>query len=113
MMEIFAWPCDPEMIEESIEPNVLISQFDVGLEQRRTKGPPRRRWALRFRKGQVDADTIWSFYVARRGSFEAFLWSNPLDGVQYTVRFERDDLSRTVMWRCLFEFGLGLVEVIT
>jgi len=113
MMEIFAWPCDPEMIEESIEPNVLISQFNVGRDKRRAKGPPRRRWSLRFRKDQVDANAIWSFYVARRGAYEAFLWTNPLDNETYTVRFDRDDLTRTVMWHCLFEFGLDLVEVIT
>lgn len=111
-MEAFTWPCDIARIDETIETNVLISEFDTGPEQRRVKGPPRRKWALRFRKDQVDADAIWSFYVERRGAFEAFLWTNPLDDIEYTVRFERDDLSRSVLWRVVFETGLTLIEVL-
>lgn len=111
-METFVWPCDPSQIDEEIVSSALITQFGIGPEQRRHKGPPRRRWTLRFRKDQVDADAIWSFYVARRGAFEAFLWQNPLDRQTYTVRFERDDLTRTALWRAVFEIGLTLIEVI-
>jgi len=50
--------------------------------------------------------------VARRGAYEAFLWTNPIDGRTYTVRFEQDILSRTVMWKVLFEYGLSLIEVV-
>src|SRR5690606_9280028 len=111
-MEMFTWPCDPSKIDEELESSTLISQFQFGPEQRRQKGPPRRRWRLRFRKDQVDADAIWSFYVDRRGAYEAFLWTNPIDGRTYTVRFEQDILSRTVMWKVLFECGLSLIEVV-
>jgi len=111
-MEMFTWPCDPSKIDEELESSTLISQFQFGPEQRRQKGPPRRRWRLRFRKDQVDADAIWSFYVDRRGAYEAFLWTNPIDGRTYTVRFEQDILSRTVMWKVLFEYGLSLIEVV-
>lgn len=92
--------------------SALITECDVGAEHRRQKGPPLRRWTLRFRKDQVTADAIWSFYVARRGAYEAFLWQNPLDGQTYKVRFERDDLTWTVLWRAVYETGLTLVEVI-
>lgn len=112
-MEIFTWPCDPVRIRAEVEIPAIVSVFQTGPDTRRAKGPPRRKWTLHFRKDQVDADAIWSFYVARKGAFEAFLWTNPLDDVQYTVRFERDDLSRSVLWRCCFEFGLGIVEVLT
>jgi len=111
-MERFIWPCDPSQITESIQFRTLITLFESGREQRRSKGTPRRRWTLRFRKDQVDADAIWSFYVDRRGAYEAFLWTNPIDGRTYTVRFEQDILSRTVMWKVLFEYGLSLIEVV-
>ncbi|OUN01428.1 MAG: hypothetical protein BAA04_04890 [Firmicutes bacterium ZCTH02-B6] len=111
-METFDWPCDPAQIDEEIITDALISEFGIGPEQRRTKRPPRRRWTLRFRKDQVTADAIWSFYVARRGAYEAFLWTNPLDGQTYTVRFERDDLTRNVFWKCVYEIGLTLIEVV-
>lgn len=112
-MEMFTWPCDPSQIDEELESSTLISQFQFGPEQRRQKGPPRRRWRLRFRKDQVDADAIWSFYVARRGAYEAFLWESPLDEQTYTVRFEQDQMTRTVLWRAVYETGLVFVEVIT
>jgi len=111
-VEVFRWPCDPSQIQESIRYRTLITQFESGREQRRAKGTPRRRWTLRFRKDQVDADEIWAFYQARKGAFEAFLWTNPLDGQTYTVRFERDDLTRNVFWKCVYEIGLTLIEVV-
>lgn len=112
-METFGWPCDPSQIDEDLASSSLITQFAIGRERRRQKGPPRRRWVLRFRKDQVDGDAIWSFYVARCGAYEAFLWENPVDGQTYTVRFEQDEMSRTVLWRAVFETGLSLIEVIT
>src|SRR5690606_12791935 len=111
-LPVFVWPCDSARIEESIQFRTLITRFESGREQRRAKGSPRRRWELRFRKDQVDADELWTFYVARRGAYEPFLWENPVDGQAYLVRFERDNLSRTVLWRAAFEYGLGLIEVL-
>lgn len=111
-METFVWPCDPADIRVSVEFSAIVSEFDVGPDTARAKGPPRRRWRLRFRKDQVDADAIWSFYVARRGSFEAFRWTNPVDNETYTVRFADDQLDRTALWRVLFEFGLEFIEVL-
>jgi len=109
---VFDVPCDRSQIDEELISNAIISDFDVGPEHRRERGSIRRRWTLRFRKGQVDAETIWNFYVARKGSFESFLWTNPLDGRTYTVRFEQDNLTRTVLWRAVYETGLSLIEVV-
>ena len=111
-MAVFTWECDPTNVRESIEFNTLITQFESGREQRRSKGEPRRRWKLQFRKDQDVANEIWDFYLARRGSYEAFEWRNPLDNQTYTVRFAHDNLDRTVMWKMVYQFGIELVEVI-
>lgn len=111
-MPVLTWRPDPSRIQEEVLFRTLITQFESGREQRRAKGSPRRRWELRFRKGQLDADALWAFYVARRGAYEPFLWENPVDGQAYLVRFERDNLSRNVLWRAAYEYGLGLIEVL-
>jgi len=36
-MAVFTWECDPANVRESIEFNTLITQFESGKEQRRSK----------------------------------------------------------------------------
>src|SRR5690606_39198395 len=83
-MPILTWRPDPARIERGVLFRTLITQFESGKEQRRAKGSPRRRFELTFRKDQVDANELWSFYQARKGAYGVFLWSNPLDGEAYT-----------------------------
>lgn len=40
----------------------------------------------------AEAQALRNFYAARRGSFEAFQWLSPLDGVLLTVRFKKNSL---------------------
>lgn len=106
----FIWLPDPARIEESVQFRTLVTQFESGREQRRVKGVPRRRWRLQFRKGQVDIDDLWAFYLARRGPVEPFLWEHPVTGQTHLVRFP-ERLTRRVLWRVLYEVGLELLEV--
>src|SRR5690554_4600324 len=101
-METFTWPCDPARIEETIEYDTLITPMP-GYEQRRAKRDVgRRRWRLRFRKDQTDADAIQQFVIGRRGAFEAFKWTNPIDEQTYTVRFADDTLAQSARWKVQF-----------
>lgn len=109
-LPVFVWPCDSARIEESIQFRTLITRFESGREQRRAKGLPTRRWRLRFRKDTVDADEIWTFYLARQGPVQPFLWDHPITRETYLVRFPQR-VSRRVMWRVIHEVGLELVEV--
>lgn len=111
-MAVFTWKCDPSNIKEGIQFNNLITEFESGREQRRAKGVPRRTWKLTFKKDQADADAIWNFYVARKGTFEPFSWISPIDGKTYNVRFMQDSLERSALWKVLYNFGLDLIEVI-
>lgn len=111
-METFTWPCDPARIEETIEYVTLITPMP-GYEKRRVKqAVGRRRWRLSFRKDPTDADAIQQFVIDRRGAYEAFEWTNPVDNQTYTVRFADDTLAQSVRWNVQSEFTLDLVEVI-
>lgn len=109
-MAVFPWPCDPARIEESVTFQTAITRFESGREQRRARGLPRRRWRLRFRKDEADANAIWDFYVAMNGPVDPFLWGNPVDRQAYWVRFP-GPLTRRAIRRAVYEFGIELVEV--
>jgi len=62
---------------EQIQFKTLVSRFDdLGEETRKKKWLyPRRRISLAFKGlSLADAKTLWAFYIARGGSFEAFNW---------------------------------------
>lgn len=109
-MPAFIWLPDPARVEESVIYKTKITRFESQKEQRRVKGASRRRWRLWFRKGQTDVDAIWSFYAARKGPYEPFWWTNPIDDTVYWVRFA-DLMTRRTLWLAAFETGIELVEV--
>lgn len=110
-MEVFTWQ-PTEIIEEEIRFKTLITLFESGKEQRRSKGVPRRVWTMKFSRLKNEGDQMWNFYVARKGAYEAFLFTSPIDNVQYTVRFLEDNLSRTDFYNLVYEYGLKLIEVV-
>jgi hypothetical protein len=57
-----------------MEYRTVVSQFDSGNEQRRSKWSfPKYNVTLHYNALEAtDVDTLWDFYQARKGSFEAF-----------------------------------------
>lgn len=113
----FTWKAN-RAYQDGIVFTTLISQFESGKEQRRSKGLPRRKFRLYFQKENItkqEATEIWNFFVARKGRYEAFEWDYEKDdGTVETikVRFDTDVLERDVFMNLLYEFGLPLIEVI-
>lgn len=105
--------------KDEIRFNTLITQFENGKEQRRTKGSPRRKFYLEFDKANTtssDAQAIWDFFNARKGRYESFLWDyTHADGTveEVEVRFDHDNLKRDVFMDILYEHGLVFKEVIS
>lgn len=67
-------------------------------------------WESKLTEAEVNA--IKDFYVARKGSFEAFYWVNPEDNVTYTVRFSEDLINITYFHYQLYELDkVTLIEV--
>ncbi len=113
----FTWKANRAYVEE-IRFNTLVSQFESGKEQRRSKGPPRRVFRLEFEKSMTtnnDAKEIWEFIKARKGQFEAFEWDyTDENGNTETVkvRLTSDVVSREVFMNTIYRFGLQFIEVI-
>ena len=113
----FVWKANRAW-QDGIQYNTLITQYESGKEQRRSKGLPRRKFILQFEKATtINADTqeIWEFFIARRGRFETFLWDyQKSDGTteEVTVRFDMDALNRETFMSIVYSFGIALIEVI-
>jgi phage-related protein len=106
--------------EDEIGFNTLVTQFESGKEQRRSKGPAngKRLFRLTFDKTtnyNNDAQAMWDFFIARKGRFESFLfdYKKADDTVEEVeVRFAKDSLSREAFLNKAYSFGLELIEVI-
>lgn len=61
---------------------------------------------------KTDADTLWDFYDQKKGTYGTFSFTNPLDGVVYTVRFKNDTMTRKIFDDALFSTGLELIQVL-
>ena len=94
-METFTFPCNFRSITEKINYRTIVSPFESGAEQTRAKwSAVLREWTLLFRKTAAIGNQLRDFYIARKGSAEAFYWTSPIDNVQYTVRFKDDVFTR-------------------
>ncbi|MDI9412915.1 MAG: hypothetical protein QM401_05015 [Bacillota bacterium] len=102
---------DYKQIDEGITFKNLITKFELGHEQRRSKGIPRRNWVLTFRKDSIYAHKILEFFHEMQGQAKPFLWNNPLDGMKYRVRFADPTLTNRVRWNVENNIQIGLVEV--
>ncbi|MCK9555018.1 DUF2460 domain-containing protein [bacterium] len=101
------------VFEEKIEFETLITKFENGVEQRRSKQSiPLRKWTLQFHNRTTEElTTIRSFYVARKGSYESFTWVNPNDSVEYAVRFDSDSFVFVNKASGIYDCSFSLTEV--
>jgi hypothetical protein len=118
-METFPYVIDlatsSSVTEAEIGLTTLITSFENGKEQRRSKGTPRKSWTKRWKQLEIDADLVWAFFLARAGCYEAFTLNiKDRAGLTtgYTVRFDTDALSREIFYGVLFSTGITFVEVI-
>lgn len=70
-----------------------IVQTWGGHEQRNQSwSQPLRRWGIAVvAMDDTERAALISFFLARAGAFDTFIWTDPVDGTSYTVRFEQDD----------------------
>lgn len=104
--------------------NTIVDSVYSGGEQRRNMWTnARKKWVLEFDKNQTDSYAVMAFFNARKGRYEAFNWiwqaTHPLtgenmggDGVQYTVRFDHDELNFEHLALGYNKFQITLVEVL-
>jgi hypothetical protein len=78
-----------EPLTEGIQWKTLATQFDdLGVEQRKQKWLyPKRIITLHYRFiTKAEARTLWAFYIARKGSYEAFSFFYPVSNT-YTTEY--------------------------
>lgn len=99
--------------EEEIEYKTLVTKFENGVEQRRSKwANPLRRFRFVYKsRSQTDFETVRDFYNARLGQYESFTWTNPNDSTSYTIRFEADTLRFKRKAYQVYDFEFMAVEV--
>lgn len=80
----------------SIKPNVLVTTFESGHEQRRKKGEPLRAFEFTYQVlDYYQMRTLQQFFLARSGTLETFYWQDSrLPGrPTFLVRFDMESFS--------------------
>lgn len=113
---VFDFSFNRDYTQEIIFKTTVV-QFENGAEQRGSKTLPRRRFTLQFEKLKDKTDTIWDFFIARKGKFEPFIFRkrNKITGnveEDILVRFDIDTLSQQAFYDTIATFGLTMIEVI-
>ena len=100
-------------VTETIRQNTLVSQFENGYEQRRSKwSAPLREFDLTWRtRDQADYDALTAFFNTKLGAFSTFTFDNPNDGITYTVRFKEDTFRASIVHYQIYNMEAILVEV--
>ncbi len=93
LLTFFTWRGDEQFTKET-EYRTLVTPFENGPEQRRSKQPKRRIFQLPFTQFEDVSKEIRQFFEQRQGRLESFYWQNPDTGEVVKVRFGSDNLSR-------------------
>ena len=99
--------------EENVRYKTIVSEFESGYEQRRQKwANPLRKFRLVYTaRTAADYNTMLTFFNARKGSYDSFVWNNYNDSTNYNVRFVSDDISVRQRAYDVFDFEVELQEV--
>ncbi|MGZ8497419.1 MAG: phage tail protein [Candidatus Binatia bacterium] len=96
---IFTWLPD-EGGEENIEPNVSVTGFGDGYEQRVPKGinPEEQTWSVTF-TGHCGVIIPIREFLKARGAVEGFIWTNPFEetGVYVARKFTTKKITPEIM----------------
>jgi hypothetical protein len=111
------YPTSPKpsySVVKDINYKTLISNFENGAEQRRNKwSQGKLSFSLVYKILTAAQMTIlWDFYIARKGSFESFTYTDVISATAYTVRFSEDSLSFEEFSNCLKTTGLKMIQVL-
>lgn len=111
-METF--PLTPDFpVTEAQKYNTLVSTYDNGVEQRRSKwATPLREFTLTFKNRELaDYTALVAFYQSMLGSATVFTFTNPNDTTGYNVRFKEDSLKLSLTSYQRYTFEIVLIEV--
>lgn len=101
-------------VKENKEYDVIVSQFENSVEQRRlNRSSVRRSFRLEFSyRNQSEMEEVRDFYDDKSGMFESFTFLNPNDSTTYTVRFNMPKFEYSRIGPGLYNFSVDLIEVL-
>lgn len=108
------FPLQPDFpVEESLVHNTLISSYENGIEQRRSRfSAPLREFTLSFKnRGVSEFCCLRNFFNTEQGALCMFTFQNPNDGCCYNVRFKEDKLTLQMISYQVYSMEATLVEV--
>jgi phage-related protein len=103
-MADFSYRVDQD-VEEKIEFDTIISQFENGVEQRRVRSSiPNRTFLVKTSNADLtEMQNIRNFFISKRGSTDSFSWTNPIDSTDYTVRFAEKSFRVVILGPGVFD----------
>ncbi len=98
---------------EEIAYKTAISEFENGVEQRRSLWPsPKHKFTLQYKnRTSAELATITSLFNSKLGALTSFTFTNPNDNTEYTVRFLEDSLKIDKVFYELHDFQFDVIEV--
>ena len=82
-------------IKYGYKTNTLVTEFESGHEQRRSKGLTKKTFEFTYKALTLEeADVIEAFFFECLGSVRAFSWTDPVDKKVYVCRFDGDSFAR-------------------
>lgn len=99
---------------KEIEFRTLVSNFENGAEQRRAKwSQGKRKFTVTYNAvSPANMTILYDFYVARKGSFESFNFTDPITSTVYAVRFVDNKMSFEEFTYNVRRTGLQMIQVL-
>lgn len=112
-----SYPIVPDrVLERQKRFSTLIVSDPNRKEARRARneiGNPKRSWTLfHDHISYADMMTLRAFFIARRGRWDSFMFTDPADGQTHNVRFDADVLSIEHPLYNRFSVQVPIVEVL-
>ena len=99
--------------DEEIKYKTLVTEFENGYEQRRTKwNAPLRKFTLSYiNRTSTELGTLKTLFTTKLGMATSFTWTNPNDSVEYTVRFQEDSFKFSNKAYGVYDIDIVLTQV--
>ena len=102
------------VFDQTPQYKTLISEFENGAEQRRSKRSSAiTEYRLIYKNiSSTDKDTIVNLFGTKKGAYSSLTWTHPISSSTLTVRFKEDSLTYTNTSYGLYDLEFTLVTIL-
>jgi len=93
--------------------DTIVTEFENGFEQRRPRwGTSLKRWKFVYKnRTSTEIAALRTLFTTKKGRFSSWLWTDPTDSVQRTVRFDSDELTLSLKAYGVYDASIDVIEV--